>query len=117
MKLHFIVLIGVLNVCWADFRRAKCVIKKGEWSTCTKTCNGTQSRKITTYKIGKDRPGIKLLCPGKRNEMETRRCSKSSCKFCKLYIVGYWSKCTGKFLSEALIFVSTNPPYDNRLFM
>ena len=25
--------------------------------------------------------------------------------------------CTGKFLSEALIFASTNPQYDNRLFI
>ena len=26
-------------------------------------------------------------------------------------------KCTGKSLSEALIFASTNPQYDNRLFI
>ena len=28
-----------------------------------------------------------------------------------------WLKVTGKSLSEALILVSTNPQYDNRLFM
>ena len=29
----------------------------------------------------------------------------------------FWQKSTGKSLSEALIFASINPQYDNRLFM
>ena len=37
----------------------------------------------------------------------------------KLEIDRFWSNltCTGKSLSEALIFASINPQYDNRLFM
>ena len=33
-----------------------------------------------------------------------------------VYIDWVWVLCTGKYLSEALILASTNPPYDKRVF-
>ena len=32
-------------------------------------------------------------------------------------LIGVWTNLTGKSLSEALIFASTNPQYDDRLFI
>ena len=38
-------------------------------------------------------------------------------KLCLFFVSWFWSFGSGKSLSEALIFASINPQYDNRLFM
>ena len=38
-------------------------------------------------------------------------------KYAEVGIHNFFTKYTGKSLSEALIFASINPKYDNRLFM
>ena len=56
---------------------------------------------------------------------ETERDAKDRKQLRSLWVTGqkgncsshFYSRCTGKSISEALIFASTNPQYDNRLFI